>query len=77
MIWEEYRINYLSTEYNIFVFVSELIQKLVKKLIYTALLQPVQIQPWFQEVLYFPVGGITVVMRKQSIYGWLLYSDIF
>ena len=58
MIWEEYRINYLSTEYNIFFFVSELIQKQVKKFIYTALLQPVQIQAWFHEMLYFPVGGI-------------------
>ena len=64
MIWEEYRINYLSTKYNYIV--SELIQKQVKKFIFTVLLQPVQIQAWFQEVLFFPVGGISVVLRKQS-----------
>ena len=61
----------------IIFFVSELIQKQVKKFIYTALLQPVQIQAWFQEVLFFPVGGISVVMRKQTINGRILYSDIF
>ena len=49
-----------------FFLVSELIQKQVKKFIYTVLLQPVQIQAWFQEVVFFPVGGISVVMRKQS-----------
>ena len=67
MILEEYRINYLST-INIIIFfpVSELIQKQVKNFIYTVLLQPVQIQAWFQEVLFFPVGGISVFMRKQS-----------
>ena len=76
MIWEEYRI---ICQLNItkFFLVSELIQKQVKKFIYTALLQPVQIQAWFQEVLFFPVGGISVVMRKQAIYGQLLYSDMF
>ena len=50
----------------IFFLVSELIQKQVEKFIYTILLQLVQIQAWFQEVLFFPVGGISVVMRKQS-----------
>ena len=34
--------------------------------IYTVLLQPVQIQAWFQEVLFFPVKEISVVMRNQS-----------
>ena len=65
MIWEEYRITYLSTKYN-YILVSELIQKQVKKFIYTVLLQAVQIQAWFQDVLFFPVGGISVVMQKQS-----------
>ena len=51
MIWE-YRINYLSTK--IILSVSELIQKQVKKFIHTVLLQPVQIQAWFQEVLFVP-----------------------
>ena len=78
MIWEEYRINYLSTKYMIIFFlVSELTQKQVKKFIYTVLLQPVQIQAWFQEVLFFPVGGILVVMQKQAIYRRLPNSDIF
>ena len=39
-------------------------QNQVKKFIYTV--QPLQIQAWFQEVLFFPVGGISVVMQKQS-----------
>ena len=65
MIWEEYRII-RQLNMIIFFLVSELIQKQVKKFIYTVLLQPVQIQAWFQEVLFFPVGGISVVMQKQS-----------
>ena len=77
MIWEEYRINYLSTKYKYILLVSELIQKQVRKFIYTVLLQPVQIQAWFQQVLFFPVGGISVVMRKQTIYIRPLNSDIF
>ena len=69
MIWEEYRINYLSTKYN-YIFSRFCIDtKQVKKFIYiyTVLLQPVQIQAWFQKVLFFPVRGTSVAMRKQSI----------
>ena len=38
----------------------------IASLYITVLLQPVQIQAWFQKVLFFPVGGISVIMRKQS-----------
>ena len=57
MIWEEYRI---ICQLNIIIFflVSELIQRQVKKFIYAVLSQPVQIQAWFHEVLFFSVGGI-------------------
>ena len=65
MIWEEYRII-CRLNMIIFFLVSELIQKQVKKFTYTVLLQPVQIQEWFQKVLFFPVGGISVVIQKQS-----------
>ena len=65
MIWEEYRLIICQLNIIIFFLVSELIQKQMKKFIYTVLLQPVQIQEWFQKVLFFPVGGISVVMRKQ------------
>ena len=63
MIWEEYRLKIIC-QLNIIIFflVSELIQKQVKKFICTVLLQSVQIQAWFQEVLFFPVGGVSVVM---------------
>ena len=67
MIWEEYRLNYLPTKHNYILSCFWIDTKTSGKVyIYTVLLQPVQIQAWFQEVLFFPVGEISVVMRNQS-----------